>query len=92
MIDNDFCARKMRDLACQTKKELEDKEFQETTEKITAAAKQGLTKIKLFFTYSLTKSTLEDLGFKIKMIDYITNYNSNGEDYHTYYEVSWDGE
>lgn len=92
MINNDFCAKKMRDLACQTKKELEDKEFQETTEKITAAAKQGLTKIKLFFIYNLTKTTLEDLGFKIKMVDYITNYNSGGEDYHTYYEVSWDGE
>ena len=92
MIDNDFCARKMRVLAHQTKKELEDKEFQEVTDKITTAAKQGLTKIKLFFAYELTKTTLKDLGFKIKMLDYITNYNSNGEDYHTYYEVSWDGE
>lgn len=92
MIDNDFCAKKMRDLAYQTKKELEDKEFQDAVDKITTAAKQGLTKTKLFFAYTITKSTLEDLGFKIKMIDYITNYNSNGEEYHTYYEVSWDDE
>ena len=92
MIDNDFCAKKMLDVANQAKRELENKEFQDAVDKITTAAKSGATKVRITCAYETTKITLEHLGFQVKMANYITNYSSSGEDYHTYYEVSWDGE
>lgn len=92
MIDNDFCAKKMLEVANQAKRELENKEFQDAVDKITAAAKNGFTKVQISFAYETTRITLEHLGFKIKVANYITNYTSSGEDFHTCYEASWDGE
>lgn len=90
MIDNDFCAKKMLDVTNKAKRELENKEFQDVVDKITAAAKNGLTKVEITFAYETTRITLEHLGFQIKAVNYITNYNSSGENYHTCYEASWD--
>ena len=92
MTNSNFCARKMRDISEQAREELKIKEFQSIVDKITTAAKNGLTKISIAPTYESTIIALKDLGFQIKMANYITNYNSGGEDFYTCYEVSWDGE
>lgn len=92
MINSDFCARKMRDVAEQARAELKIKEFQDIVDKITIAAKNGLTKTSITPTYESTITALKDLGFQIKTANYITNCNSSGEDFYTCYEVRWDGE
>ena len=91
-MNDDFCAQRMRDIANQSKRELENKEFQEVVDKITNAARGGATKVWLTFSYDTTKSALEYLGFKIKKVDYITNYTGSSESCPTYYEVNWGGE
>lgn len=93
MINSDFCAQKMRDISEQARAESKVKEFQDIVDKITIAAKNGLTKTNITPTYESTITVLKDLGFQIKKADYhIIGYNSSGEDIHTCYEVSWDGE
>lgn len=92
MINSDFCARKMRNVSEQAREELKIKEFQDIADKITITAKNGLTKTTIAPTYESTITALKNLGFQTKMADYIINYTSSGEDFHTCYEVSWDGE
>lgn len=87
-----FTADSMRELTNQSQQSLEKKEFKNAKDKIIAAAQQGKCSLNLTLEYPVTIKSLQTLGFKIKTVNHITNFTSSGEDYHTYYQVSWEEE
>jgi hypothetical protein len=83
-----FSAEGMRELTYNAQHSLENEEFQNTKEKIMAAAKQGRYSLNLTLDYSTTIKALQALGFKVHYTDIpITTYTSGKVP--KYYEVSW---
>lgn len=83
-----FSAEGMRKLTNQSQHSLENKEFENTKDKIIAAAQQGHYSLNLTLDYPITIKALQVLGFKIRhtnedTICYSVNKAPN------YYEVSW---
>lgn len=90
MIDNEFSAEKMFNIASKARRKFENKELEDATEKIIAAAENGSMKILIPLAYDNTIIALNDLGFQINIANYVTS--STDSEFYTYYEVSWDNE
>ena len=87
MIDNEFCAKKMFNIANEARRKFEKKELEDTIEKIITAAKNGSMKIIIPLVYDNTIIALNDLGFQINVANHITS--STDSEFYDYYEVSW---
>lgn len=88
MIDNEFSAEKMFNIANKARCKFEKKEFENAVEKIIAAAENGSMKILIPLAYDNTIIALNDLGFQINIANYVTS--STDSEFYNYYEVSWD--
>ena len=87
MIDNEFCAKKMFDIANEARYKFKKRELENTIDKIILAAKNGSMKIIIPIEYDNTIVTLNDLGFQINIANHITS--STDSEFYDYYEVSW---
>ena len=87
MIDNEFCAKKMFDIANEARRKFEKKELEDAIEKIIVAAKNGSMKTIIPIEYDNTIVVLNDLGFQINIANHITS--STDSEFYDYYEVSW---
>ena len=83
-----FSAEGMRELTYNAQHSPENEEFQNTKEKIIAAAKQGLYSLNLTLDYSTTIKALQALGFAVRYADPPMELCGYGR-MPNYYEVSW---
>lgn len=83
-----FSAKGMRELSNQSQRSLENKEFEDTKNKIIAAAQQGHYSLNLTLDYSTTIKALQALGFMVGYADPPMEMCGYGR-MPTYYEVSW---
>lgn len=86
-----FTAEGMRELTYNAQHSLENEEFQNTKEKIMAAAKQGRYSLNLTLDYSTTIKALQALGFKVHYATDISITTYATGKVPNYYEVSWFG-
>ena len=87
MIDNEFSAEKMFDIASKARRKFEKREFEDAVEKIITAAESGSMKILIPLAYDNTIIALNDLRFQINIANYVTS--STDSEFYNYYEVSW---
>ena len=83
-----FSAEGMRELTRKSQHALENKEFENTKDKIIAAAQQGHCSLNLTLDYNTTIKALKALGFTVGYADppmELCGYSRMPK----YYEVSW---
>lgn len=83
-----FSAEGMRKLTYNAQYSLENEEFQNTKEKIIAAAKQGHYSLNLTLDYNTTIKALQTLGFTVGYANPPMELYGYGV-MPRYYEVSW---
>lgn len=84
-----FSAEGMCKLTYNAQHSLENEEFQNTKNKIIAAAKQGHYSLNLTLDYPTTIKTLQELGFKVHYATEIPTTAYASSRVPKYYEVSW---
>lgn len=83
-----FSAEGMRELANQSQRSLENKEFENVEDSIIAAAQLGHYSLNLTLDYNTTIKALKELGFTVGYADPPMELCGYGR-MPSYYEVSW---
>ena len=84
-----FSAEGMRELANQSQRSLENKEFENVEDKIIAAAQLGHYSLNLTLDYNTTIKKLQALGFKVHYTTEVPIAAYASGKVPNYYEVSW---